>query len=121
FVNNLPWLSEEGEPRMCDRSLATAILFDQCPGSDIAEPVRLLAEMPKHVGGSYPANAGWRLWALAEAGRSDVVLADLRQRWARMDSVRLNNTLQEDWQVTPDSGAQWSHCGVAPLYILHMS
>ena len=32
FVNNLPWLDEEKTPRLCDRSLATAILFDQCPG-----------------------------------------------------------------------------------------
>src|ERR1035437_2080980 len=32
-----------------------------------------------------------------------------------MDSVRLNNTLQEDWKGAPDSGAQWSHCAVVPL------
>ena len=32
-------------------------------------------------------------------------------------SVRLNNTLQEDWTVRPDSGSQWSHCPVVPLYI----
>ena len=32
FVNNLPWLDEEQAPRLCDRSLATAILYDQCPG-----------------------------------------------------------------------------------------
>ena len=31
FVNNLPWLPEEKTPRLCDRSLATSILFDQCP------------------------------------------------------------------------------------------
>ena len=34
-----------------------------------------------------------------------------------MDSVRLNNTLQEDWIAQTDSGQQWSHCAVAPLYI----
>ncbi len=34
-----------------------------------------------------------------------------------MDSVRLNNTLQEDWIAREDSGQQWSHCAVAPLYI----
>jgi hypothetical protein len=38
-----------------------------------------------------------------------------------MPSVVLNNTLQEDWVVQPDSGSQWSHCAVAPLYVLFMS
>ena len=37
FVNNLPWLQEEKETRLCDRSLATAILFDQCPGNRTQE------------------------------------------------------------------------------------
>ena len=35
-----------------------------------------------------------------------------------MASVQLNNTLQEDWHAPPDSGAQWSHCAVVPLYVL---
>jgi hypothetical protein len=56
------------------------------------------------MGFSYPANAGWRLWALAKGGRADVVLQDLRERWATMDSVKLNNTIQEDWLAKPDSG-----------------
>jgi hypothetical protein len=72
------------------------------------------------MGFSYPANAGWRLWALAKGGRADVILQDLRERWATMDSVKLNNTIQEDWQAKPDSGQQWSHCAVAPLYIVYM-
>jgi hypothetical protein len=72
------------------------------------------------MGFSYPANAGWRLWALAKGGRPDVILQDLRERWATMDSVMLNNTLQEDWEVKPDSGQQWSHCAVSPLYIAYM-
>ncbi len=37
-----------------------------------------------------------------------------------MPSVNLNNTLQEDWQAQPDSGNQWSHCPVVPLYITYM-
>ena len=40
FVNNLPWLPEEKTPRLCDRSLATAILFDQCPNGNTAAAVR---------------------------------------------------------------------------------
>ncbi len=117
FVNNQPWLAAEKSPRTCDRSLATAILFDQCPGRQSAAAVRSLAECPREMGFSYPANAGWRLWALARSGRADVIVADLRRRWATMASVKENNTLQEDWQAPPDSGAQWSHCAVVPLYI----
>ena len=117
FVNNLPWLAEEKNPRTCDRSLATAILFDQCPGGQAAAALRSLADCPPEMGFSYPANAGWRLWALAKGGRADVIVADLRRRWATMASVKLNNTLQEDWDIRPDSGQQWSHCAVVPLYI----
>jgi len=121
FINNLPWLAEEKAPRTCDRSLATAVLFDQCPGQKIQGAVRSLADCPSEMGFSYPANAGWRLWALGKAGRADVIVKDLRERWASMDSVRLNNTLQEDWKAAPDSGAQWSHCAVVPLYIAYHS
>jgi alpha-L-rhamnosidase len=119
FINNLPWLAEEKAARTCDRSLATAVLFDQCPGGRVENAVRSLADCPPEMGFSYPANAGWRLWALARAGRADVIVKDLRERWAPMDSVRLNNTLQEDWKAAPDSGAQWSHCAVVPLYIAY--
>ena len=119
FINNLPWLAQEKSPRTCDRSLATAILFDQCPRGQAAAALRSLAECPPEMGFSYPANAGWRLWALAKAGRGDLIIADLRRRWATMASVKENNTLQEDWQAAPDSGAQWSHCAVVPLYIAY--
>jgi alpha-L-rhamnosidase len=37
-----------------------------------------------------------------------------------MPSVKLNNTLQEDWTARPDTGNQWSHCPVVPLYITYM-
>lgn len=117
FVNNLPWLAEDGHPRTCDRSLATAILFDQCPDGRNTEAVRSLADCPPEMGFSYPCNAGWRLWALAQAGRPDIILRDLRTRWATMTSVIENNTLQEDWEARHDSGQQWSHCAVAPLYL----
>jgi hypothetical protein len=38
-----------------------------------------------------------------------------------MDSVKLNNTIQENWMTLPDSGDLWSHCAVAPLFHLYMS
>jgi hypothetical protein len=121
FINNLPWLGEEGSPRMCDRSLATAILFGQCPHGQTGAALRALAECPPEMGFSYPANAGWRLWALGKGGRADVIVKDFRERWAYMESVQLNNTLQEDWHAKPDSGSEWSHCPVAPLYVTTMS
>ncbi len=120
FVNNLPWAAEEGEIRLCDRSLATAILFDQCPGGNTAASVRALAECPPEMGLSYPANQGWRMWALARHRRVDVILQELRSRWATMRSVRENNTLQEDWQAPTDGTAEWSHCPLAPLFVTFM-
>jgi alpha-L-rhamnosidase len=121
FINNLPWLQEEGSPRMCDRSLATAVLYDQCPQGRTDAALHALAECPPEMGFSYPANAGWRLWALGKGGRADVIVRDLRERWATLESVKLNNTLQEDWHVKPDSNSEWSHCPVIPLYITTMS
>ena len=120
FVNNLPWEDEEGGARLDDRSLATALLFDQCPQGRVAEVVKVLASPPPSMGVSYPANAHWRMQALARHGRIDAVLRDLRQRWAAMPSVVYNNTTSEDWAPRPDSPDQWSHCAVGPLFVLYM-
>jgi hypothetical protein len=49
----------------------------------------------------------------------DIVLNDLRTKWAGMASVRLNNTLQEDWICYPDGPSQWSHCAMTPLIMMH--
>ena len=119
FVVNQPWLPDEVTPRYCDRSLATAVMFNMCPGDRTTESVRLLAEMPDSVGLSYPANAGWRLWGLAAGGRGDVVVKELRERWGQMRSVHENNTLSEIWEPRYDTTDQWSHAPVAPLYILY--
>ncbi len=118
FVDNLPWLDEEKQIRTSDRALAMSIMFDQCPNGQIAAAVNELVTCPDHMGYSYPCNAPWRFWALAEAGQIDAVLQDLRSRWATMQSVLENNTLQETWVVTPDSRFQWSHCAVAPLFVV---
>jgi hypothetical protein len=120
FVDNRTWEHEEGGAHLDDRSLATALLFDQCPEGRVREAVAALAEPPAEMGLSYPANAHWRLWALARHGRIDVVLRELRHRWAAMPSVLLNNTIAEQWEVRPDSTDQWSHCAVSPLFILVM-
>lgn len=119
FVNNLPWREQEGETRYCDRSLATALLYDLCPDGDIQRGLEVLVSSPSEMGLSYPCNAVWRLWALIKYRRMDVVLNDLRNRWGKMSSVWANNTLQEFWVARPDEGSQWSHCAVAPLLALH--
>src|SRR5262249_800080 len=74
FVNNLPWLSEEKKPRLCDRSLSTAILFDQCPGGRTDASVKALVERPPELGLAFPANTLWRHRALIRAGRADLVV-----------------------------------------------
>ena len=119
FVNNRPWLAEDPVIRCCDRSLATALLYGQCPGGRTRAALQMLVDVPPEMGLSYPANAGWRLWALAQGGRTDVIAHDLRHRWATMASVIENNTLQEDWEARHDSNQQWSHCPVVPLYIAY--
>ena len=119
FVNNLPWANEEGVRLYCDRSLATAIMYDQCPGSNTHRSVEILATKPAGLGIEYPCNAVWPYWALVKAGRIDVVLDELRTRWATMMSVIENNTLQEPWIINYDDNSQWSHCPLAPLIMLY--
>jgi alpha-L-rhamnosidase len=121
FVDNLPWRGEEGGgSRLSDRTLAQGILFEQCPGGSVRGSADALAGCPPEMGISYPCNAGWRYQALAKAGRVGPILDDFRRRWATMRSVRENLSIQEDWTAPPDSGAQWSHCAMAPLFITYM-
>jgi hypothetical protein len=120
FVSNLPWEDEEGHERLDDRSLATALLFDQCPGGRVAESLGALARPSEALALSFPANSHWRMQALARHGRIDAVLLELRERWARLPSVLKNNTTPEHWDVRPDSTDQWSHCAVGPLFVLYM-
>lgn len=121
FVNNLPWLDEERTPSLCDRSIATAVLFDHCPGGRTGASLDALENPPEAMTMSFPGNANWRLWALAKGRRIHALLEDLRTRFWAMDSVHLNNTLQEHWHVEPDSPSQWSHIPIAPLYTLYMN
>jgi hypothetical protein len=108
-----------GDDRLCDRSLATSIIFDQCPGGDTAAALRALVECPPEMGLSYPPNAVWRYWALAKGGRTDVIVKELREKWAVLPSVLSNNALQEDWRARSDSTAEFSHCPLAPLIMLY--
>ena len=119
FIDNKPWMEEEKEVRYSDRALATALLFHQCPGNDEKRSVEILKTFPPNMGVSYPCNAVWRYWALAENGEVETLLYDLRNKWGKMPSVWENNTLQEDWNAGYDGGSQWSHCAVAPIVLLY--
>ena len=66
------WISRPGSmPAISERvSFCTA-----------AASVRALAECPPEMGFSYPANQIWRLWALGQGGRADVIVDDFRRRF----------------------------------------
>jgi alpha-L-rhamnosidase len=119
FIDNKPWMEEEKEVRYSDRALATALLFHQCPGNNEEKSVEILKTFPPTMGVSYPCNAVWRYWALAENGEVETLLNDLRNKWSKMPSVWENNTLQEDWNAGYDGASQWSHCAVAPIVLLY--
>ena len=120
FINNLPWHREEGMLSTCDRSLATAVLYEQCPVGVGLDSIRQeLLTCPQRMGFSYAPNAIWRLRAMVRLGCGDAVVDELRSRWATMPSVLINQTLSEDWSPRPDSTDQWSHCPVAPLSIFY--
>lgn len=121
FVDNLPWRSAENETRLSDRSLATAVLFDFCPGGNIAASAKALTGLPPEMGTSYPANMVWAHWALAKIGRTDKIISDIRNRWYEIKSVQLNNTISEHWDSRPDSDDQWSHCAVGALFLMHQA
>ncbi len=121
YVVNLPELraGTDREPRLCDRSLATALLYDLCPGNSADHCIAALAGNDVRMGRSYPANVVWNVWALLRHGRMDAVLRDLRERWAVMPSVIENNTLSEFWNPRKDSTDEWSHIPVAPLAAIY--
>lgn len=115
FVDNLPWLTEEGERRYSDRTLSTAVIFDLCPGGEQMPSARILASCPANMGLSYPCNADWRLWAMCKAGMAGEVMDELRTRWFSMASVGENNSLQEYWVSATDSPEEWSHSPTSPV------
>ena len=115
FVLNLPWREAEGQDRYCDRSLATALIYDLCPEGAYQKSLDILVEQPANLGISYPCNLVWPMWALIKYGRMDVVLKELKTRWGAMRSVWENNTLEEFFDAQPDNTSQWSHCAVMPL------
>lgn len=121
YINNLPWLKEEKEERLCDRSLATSILYDLCPDGITKNAVLALSSPVQNLGLSYPANSNWRYWALAKAGVIQPIINEIKTKWVDIESVKENNTIAEWWKVKPDSTQQWSHCAVVPLYVTYQN
>lgn len=118
FIDNLPWLDEEAGIRMHDRTASLGLLTGLTPIEHRATSLNHLIACPPELGISHPVNAGYRLMALAEFGKGDAVVHDLRERWGAMNSLWQNNTLSEIWQIKHDQLA-WCQCSVAPLYVLY--
>lgn len=115
FIDNLPRASRDGEQRLHARTLSMALLFGTVPPPDRAMTANRLDAM-RGVGMNYPLNEIWRLWALASAGRGDVIVRELRQRWATAPSVLQNNTYAEFWDPKPSSsGNVWCQSNPVPL------
>jgi hypothetical protein len=111
--------SAGGPGQTDDRTLAMSILYRLIPGRDYKASLDLLESPGEAVGQSYPANQFWNVMGLLEGGRIQPVLDDLRERWATMASVRDNLTIQEHWDIRPNSTSLMSHCAVAPLVAVY--
>jgi hypothetical protein len=134
FVDNLPRHRADKELRLHDRTLAMALLYGLFPQGREKVALDILANLPTkdsgpffpiekpraELGFSFPANAGWRLWALSRLGRGDAVVKELRERWARMPSLLENDTFSENWEPRPtESGDVWCQNGPVVLYVLY--
>lgn len=134
FVDNLPRHRADNELRLHDRTLAMALLYGLFPRGREKVALDILANLPAESSGpsftiekpraelgfSFPANAGWRLWALSRFDRADAVVKELRERWARMPSLLENNTFSENWEPRPtESGNVWCQNGPVVLYVLY--
>jgi hypothetical protein len=124
FVDNLPWWREDAGVHFSEMTLGISVEYDQCPGGAIERSVELLATKPKNVGidnSTEPVAWGW--WALAKGGRPDVVVKELREVYGAMNSVRLNNSIEEFYggSKRPDTPNNWSHACCAPIYVAVMS
>ena len=97
YVDNLPWLAEEGGLRLSDRTLANSILFDQCPGDATRAAAEALATPGTELGLSYPLQRRLALLGAGQGRQRPAVVDDFRRRWATMRSVVENQTIQEDW------------------------
>lgn len=113
FVDNLPRAKTPAEHRLHARTLSMAMLFGFSPEE---EPSLRMLDTMQGIGMNYPLNEIWRLWALARGGRGDVIVRELRTRWANAPSVLANNTYAEFWEPKPSSsGNVWCQSNPVPI------
>jgi hypothetical protein len=134
FLDNLPRLQTDRAARVHARTLSMALLSGAVPAGRESSCLELLASIPPGsrdsvhqyeggallLGSNYPLNEIWRLWALGWHGRGDLVVRDLRERWARMRSVIENRTYSEMWDPGPSStGSIWAQSNPVPIIALY--
>jgi hypothetical protein len=134
YVDNLPRAAGDGQLRSHARTLSMSLLFGQIPAGAEKRSLDLLAAIPSNsiadthvfengrieVGFNYPLNEIWRLWALGRGGRADVIVQDLRERWAAVPSVIENGTYGEFWQLRPsETGSVWCQSNPVPALALY--
>ncbi|MGZ0655294.1 alpha-L-rhamnosidase-related protein [Coraliomargarita sp. W4R53] len=118
FIDNLPWVEEDGVLHCSDRTLAMSVLYgflDDVQSQRAAELLENGSDEMLQVGWSYIVNAVWRHRALIHAGRMGKVLDLLRKQWGVFPSIENGNAIPEHWHFEADSKDLWSHCGVTPL------
>jgi len=134
FLDNLPRAGRGEGLRAHARTISMAYLFGAMTEDESARSVELLRAVPANLtdsvqevegervrlGFNYPLNEIWRLWALARAGRGDVVVRELRERWANLPSVLENGTISEFWNPSPsESGQVWCQSNPVPAVALY--
>lgn len=134
FIDNLPDAPKDGHFRAHARTLSMALLFGAMTQEETARTVELLCAIPAssnanlheleggriRLGFNYPLNEIWRLWALARAGRGDVIVRELRERWANLPSVLENGTYAEFWNPGPsETGQVWCQSNPVPAVALY--
>lgn len=119
FYDNLPYVETCSELQVADRTLAMAVLFGYCKNNNIKKSIELLRGNNKIMRLSYPANAVWRMWALAKAEAVEPFVKELKSVWAKLPSVLKNNSYQEFWEAYPDSTSEWSHIPAAPMLCIY--
>nr|MCU0247662.1 hypothetical protein [Bryobacter sp.] len=134
FIDNLSTRGASDPLRVHARTLSMALMFAQIPSGRERRAVDLLAAIPSasvadthvfekgriEVGFNYPLNEIWRLWALGRHGRADVIVSDLRERWANVASVGENGTYGEFWTLRPsETGSVWCQSNPVPALALY--
>lgn len=144
FVNNLPWVSKDRYYHLHELTFANSILSGIVDKENRGNTVDALANrcfrMPyvdevhttlviggkkrKLPMGIYHPTVNCRLDALGMMDRQDIILKDLREIWAKMESVKQNLTISESWGMRGSGGSYgktvgaWAQCNTVPLHML---